>query len=121
MKTTDLADLTHVPSAYLSKVLQELNKAGIVQTQRGIKGGVMLAKDPKHISFFDIITAVDPIFRIDKCPLGFDPHDPELCPLHHKMDALLNMIEFELKSITLEQLTHSKKPNSPLCELPVIQ
>ena len=61
--TLDLADATKVPPAYLSKVLQSLRKAGIVQSQRGIGGGVSLAKDAADITILEIINAVDPIRR----------------------------------------------------------
>ncbi len=42
-KTQRIAEVTQVPSAYLSKVLQSLAKAKIVRSQRGIGGGVTLA------------------------------------------------------------------------------
>ena len=44
-RTTDqIAAATLVPKAYLSKVLQRLERAGLVHSQRGVGGGMTLAK-----------------------------------------------------------------------------
>lgn len=42
-QTTDqIAKATQIPAAYLSKVLQQLSRAQIVQSQRGLGGGFSL-------------------------------------------------------------------------------
>jgi len=46
LKTSEIADRTKVPAAHLSKVLQGLSAEEIVQLQRGVGGGVRLAKAP---------------------------------------------------------------------------
>ncbi|MBX3073311.1 Rrf2 family transcriptional regulator [Candidatus Obscuribacterales bacterium] len=57
----EIAVVTKVPAAYLSKVLQSLSKADIVQSQRGAGGGFILAIAPERISILDVVNAVDPI------------------------------------------------------------
>jgi Rrf2 family transcriptional regulator, nitric oxide-sensitive transcriptional repressor len=47
--THQIAEATHVPAAYLSKVLQSLNRAGIIQSQRGVGGGISLVVDPAEL------------------------------------------------------------------------
>ncbi|SVE19271.1 uncharacterized protein METZ01_LOCUS472125, partial [marine metagenome] len=46
-KTNQIADATQVPTAYLAKVLRELNRHGLVHSQRGLGGGISLAKSPE--------------------------------------------------------------------------
>ena len=46
--TEQIHKATLVKKAYLSKILQGLAKKGIVTTQRGIGGGVALAKSPRN-------------------------------------------------------------------------
>ena len=46
--TEEIARVTKVPPAYLSKVLQAMAKGGLVVSQRGLHGGFRLAKSPKR-------------------------------------------------------------------------
>jgi len=61
--TKDVADQTDVPSAYMAKVFQHLRRGGLVQTQRGVGGGIKLAKSPDKISLLEIVEAVEPLKR----------------------------------------------------------
>jgi Rrf2 family protein len=114
--TAALAKLTQVPPAYLSKVLQSLVKAGIVVSQRGIGGGVSLARDPTRLTILDIVSAVDPIRRIRSCPLQFASHGTALCPLHRRLDAALEQIELAFAGTTLADILEDSGEIQPLCE-----
>ena len=54
-----LADFHGVPKEYLSKCLQMLSKAGLVDTTTGPRGGYILAKRPDQISFLEIVEAIE--------------------------------------------------------------
>ncbi|MGE3261950.1 MAG: Rrf2 family transcriptional regulator [Bacteriovoracia bacterium] len=54
-----LAEFHGVPKEYLSKALQALSNAGLVETTLGPKGGYRLAKPASAISFLDIVEAVE--------------------------------------------------------------
>src|SRR5215207_872981 len=72
--TQQIAGVTHVPPAYLSKVLQGLSKARLVRSQRGLHGGFTLAVDPEQLTIWDVVDAVEPLQRIRECPLGLKAH-----------------------------------------------
>jgi Rrf2 family protein len=114
--TASLATVTQVPPAYLVKVLQALVKAGIVSSQRGIGGGVALAKDSRSITILDIVNAVDPIQRIKSCPLDLASHGTKLCPLHRRLDAALALVESAFRSTTLAEILAEPGKVKPLCE-----
>jgi Rrf2 family protein len=59
LPTKALAELHGVPKEYLSKALQALSQAGLVESTLGPSGGYRLAKPPKQISFLDIVEAVE--------------------------------------------------------------
>lgn len=59
MLVREIAETTEMPSPYLSKVLQRLGEAGIVETKRGYKGGVKLTRPPSQITLLQIDSAVD--------------------------------------------------------------
>jgi Rrf2 family protein len=48
-----------LPSPFLSKILQQLAKQKVLNSAKGPHGGFSLVKDPKKITLFDIIKAID--------------------------------------------------------------
>ena len=90
--TEQISEATKVPSAYLSKVLQSLRDAGLVQSKRGSGGGVSFQGDTKTTNILEIVNAVDPFQRVKRCPLGIPEHLP-LCPLHRRLDEAISYVE----------------------------
>jgi Rrf2 family nitric oxide-sensitive transcriptional repressor len=114
--TADIAVATQVPAPYLSKVLQGLREKGIVNLQRGVKGGVSLAQSPEKLTIYDIVHAVDPIRRITHCPLDLKAHGTRLCALHSRMDRALQATEDAFRGTTLAELLRDPNPSIPLCD-----
>lgn len=48
-----------VSKDHMVKVLQKLARAGLVETKRGPKGGVQLARDAKNIRLMDVYEAIE--------------------------------------------------------------
>ncbi|WP_421876799.1 RrF2 family transcriptional regulator [Pacificispira sp.] len=66
ISTKILAEFHGVPKEYLSKALQSLSQAGLVETTLGPRGGYRLARPAGEITFLDIVEAVEgkePTFR----------------------------------------------------------
>ena len=55
----DLAELQGVPAAFMAKIFPKLEKAGIVESTGGIRGGYQLARAPEDISVLDVVDAVE--------------------------------------------------------------
>lgn len=55
----ELATAEGVPSNYLVQILNELRNGGLITSKRGKQGGYALARDPKEITLFDVIAAVE--------------------------------------------------------------
>jgi Rrf2 family protein len=106
---------TNVPAAYLAKVLQSLSKAGVVVSQRGIRGGFLLVQSPDETTIYDVVNAVEPFQRITHCPLGLPGHI-HLCPLHKRVDEALEGVESAFRNTTLGELLKEKSPSTPLCD-----
>lgn len=114
--TEQIHQATQVKKAYLSKILQGLAKKGIVTTQRGVGGGVALAKAPDQLTILDVVNAVEPIERIKTCPLGLQSHGVRLCPLHKRMDAALESVETAFGSTSLAEVLAEPSKSVPLCD-----
>lgn len=114
--TQQIAEATKVPSNYLSKTLQGLARAGLVQAQRGLGGGFALARPAASMTVLDVVNAVDPVQRIHTCPLNLSSHGTNLCPLHRKLDDALASVEKAFGSTVIADLLRVKGMNKPLCE-----
>ncbi len=54
-----LAEAQSIPRPFLATILQELRRAGIVESKRGVDGGHRLARAASQIALADVIRAVD--------------------------------------------------------------
>jgi len=111
----ELAKATQVPRRYLHKVLQDLVRRGLINSQSGPGGGYSMAKDPRQIAILDVVNAVAPIERIRRCPLGLSAHR-SLCPLHAELDRAYATTESAFARGTIAQLLKSTSSVTPLCE-----
>ncbi|MBD2567106.1 RrF2 family transcriptional regulator [Anabaena lutea] len=48
-----------IPERYLEQILTHLRRAGVVQSQRGSKGGFVLVREPWQITLLEIVTLVE--------------------------------------------------------------
>ncbi|SMP59697.1 transcriptional regulator, BadM/Rrf2 family [Neorhodopirellula lusitana] len=110
-----LAEQTKVPRRYLTRVLQDLCSAGLVQSRPGPGGGYELIVSTDRLTILDVINTVDPIERIRKCPLGLKSHTV-LCPLHAELDRAYAATEKAFAGVTIQELVDSANPIIPLCE-----
>lgn len=119
-QTTDqIARATRVPKAYLAKILQALRRGGVVRSQRGVGGGMSLEKPPEELTILEVVDAVDPIRRIQTCPLGLASHGVRLCPLHRRLDDALAMVQQAFEQTTLAELLAEPSASVPLCDFPL--
>ena len=116
--TEQVAQATRVPRAYLSKVLQSLGRAKLVHSQRGLGGGMTLARPAEKITILEVVNAVEPIQRIRACPLGLAAHGVRLCPLHSRLDNALATVEAAFEHTTLAEILAEPTRSVPLCPFP---
>ncbi|PZO87021.1 MAG: Rrf2 family transcriptional regulator [Sphingomonas sanxanigenens] len=55
VQLTEIADAQNIPAKFLTVILSELSRAGLVETQRGKDGGYWLSRPPHEISYGDIV------------------------------------------------------------------
>lgn len=99
----ELAEHRNIPPSYLSKMLTKLAKAGLVQSYSGAQGGFQLGKNPKDISFLDIIHVIEgdlPLFQ------GCDKDNGVECLVENIMKNAENKMDNYLASTTLQDVVH---------------
>ena len=110
MTTRQIAETMKVPQSYLSKVLQALVRGGLVFSTRGLRGGFVLVRPAEEITLLQILNSVNPLQRIESCPLDLDAHSTALCPLHRRLDQAMAMVEKAFSSTTLSEILSEENP-----------
>ena len=106
-KVSKIAEECNIPASYLSKIVQKLSTANLLETSTGRTGGILLGKPSTQIKVSDIITAVSYKEKNkDLCILGIDRcTDLAKCPIHDSWKPLKDKIARELGGKTLKELT----------------
>ncbi|PID13858.1 transcriptional regulator [Sporosarcina sp. P34] len=55
----ELADMLDVSESYLSKIMTQLRKDGLVRAVPGVKGGYKLSRSANQITFLDVILSTE--------------------------------------------------------------
>lgn len=117
-KTGEIAQGAGVPLSYLAKVLQTLARADLVRSVRGAAGGYELARSPEELTVFDVVQAVDPFRRIERCPLGVPCHRDGLCKLHRALDQAMANVEACLREATIASMLSDLPSESAIGLIP---
>lgn len=72
----EVARRQFIPLPFFSKIVAQLAAAGLVETQRGVQGGIRLAYPASKISMKDVIEALEGPIVLTRCLIY-----PEECPL----------------------------------------
>ena len=67
-------------------------------------------------TILDVITAVGPLQRIRRCPLGLESHT-DLCPLHRELDDAFAAMEQAFTRVTVADVVNRPSPITPLREV----
>lgn len=111
----DIASKTNIPRPYLAKIINNLEKKGLISTKRGPGGGVSLAIPSDHISVLDVVEAVEGEEWFQTCMLGMDNCGAsKYCPFVDLWSEIHEKIENALRKTTIAEVIHfSKRVTSP--------
>lgn len=102
--TSQIAQEQQIPPSFLAKIVSQLSVAGLLQTSRGARGGVSLARSPEQITLLEVVEAIDGPILLNECVSGNGVCTfGEDCPLRPIWcDAQLDLIE-RLRSTSFAQ------------------
>lgn len=63
----EIASRRRIPRKFLEKIIQDLIRSGLVKSHRGAHGGYTMARAADHVSFRDVIEAVEGPISINAC------------------------------------------------------
>jgi len=98
-----------VPRPFLRKILQRLNREGIVRSSKGRGGGFTLAAAPERIKVADLIGIFQGELAMSHCVLRKRPcPNRAACILRKKLKDVEQSVRSELRSITIASLLARK-------------
>ena len=80
---SELSSTAECPEQFLSKVLQNLTKAGLVISHRGNTGGFELEETRRGATLLDVVEAIDGAISLNQCVSSGDQCSrASWCPAH---------------------------------------
>lgn len=78
-----------VPREFLAKILKDLTRGGLLVSFQGVKGGYSLTREPKDVTFLDVIEAIDGPLHLNLCtePEGCRCESYDKCDLRSFWEA----------------------------------
>jgi Rrf2 family protein len=94
------------PTAFTSKVLQQLANANIIDSITGPTGGFMIKENKlRKIRLSEVVMAIDGSSLYEGCALGFAACNEKVpCPIHHHFKKIRNQLKTMLESTRLADL-----------------
>src|SRR5580704_14033624 len=75
----EIAERGRVPRKFLEQILLDLKRRGIVRSMRGRAGGYLLGRQPKNITFAEVIRTIDGPLALSPCVSTTAYHKCEDC------------------------------------------
>ncbi|RMG92158.1 MAG: SUF system Fe-S cluster assembly regulator [Zetaproteobacteria bacterium] len=116
VSSQELAEITHVPGTTVSKLLQTLMGAGLLESVRGAHGGYRLARPPEHINVCEIIDCLEGRMALTECSLE-DAHCEQwdVCTTGRSWRRLNQAVRQALSSISLADM--AREDFTPVLQL----
>ncbi|BAY57158.1 MULTISPECIES: RrF2 family transcriptional regulator [Leptolyngbya] len=96
----------NIPDRYLEQLLAMLRRGGIVRSQRGAKGGYLLAREPWKITLFEILACLEgfdtqPIDQETALKSGKTLEGAVICEIWHEAQEAANAVfqKYTLKDL----------------------
>jgi Rrf2 family protein len=126
---TEIAESRGLDLQYTQQILQRLRKGGVIESERGPRGGYKLTRPPEQVTLKDILYAVEgDTFQIicdyapihPEAPTSSSCSTKETCGLHGVWQDLRAAIDKLLEQRTLaDLLLADNAPPTPLVQLSI--
>ena len=103
----DVAKAIDSPEAYTSKILQQLSRNNIIQSEKGPTGGFSVEKDKiEQLNLSMIVSAIDGDSIYEGCGLGFQQcNEKKPCVIHHQYKSIRDDLKTMLEDTLLVDLS----------------
>lgn len=105
----EICQAESIPKSFLAKIFQNLTRAGVIRSQRGMNGGFRLIRKPEAISILEILEAVEGKIAFQRClQEPVDCHKADACTLCDIFTEAQHRVQEIFSNTSLADLTRSK-------------
>lgn len=102
-----IAETQKIPQRFCIKILRKLCIGEIIKSQKGVKGGYGILRDPSEINMLQVIEAIDGDIVVNKCLKSNCDClriSKDRCPIHSELCGINELINTQLEGITFDKL-----------------
>ena len=111
-----------LPAYFVSKILGDLVRAGLLKSSKGRNGGFGLARPPEKIRLMDIVEVIDGPQAYRQCVVGLARcDDRQPCPQHDSFKPIRQRIVSYLSETTVRQMADALVRKTELIGRPAIR
>lgn len=104
----EIAPKLHASPTYLAKITRMLVKAQILESHRGVNGGISLTRELKDISLLEITEACQGLIVGNYCR-GLSEHQKPVCAFHRAMQEIHDATIDVLKRYSLADVAQNPR------------
>jgi Rrf2 family protein len=109
VSTATISEAEKIPLPFLTKVIAHLVRSGLVTTNRGMGGGVSVARSPQQITLLEILEAIEGPILLNRCLQRQGMCEIEhRCPVHDVWAKIQHSLVKQLGSVTVSELVHKQ-------------
>ncbi len=119
-----ISDQFGLSRAFVANILKSLRKKGLIESQRGVKGGYSLKISPEEIFLTDLMDALDEPFHLAECCQESPDESCSVfgrCPIKGPIAEFHSRIRNMLGSISLADLIEKSSDDLIPVELEVLR
>ena len=106
----EISEALDIPQAFLSKILQDLARKGILSSTKGPGGGFRLNCSPEECSLYSLVEAVEGPMPEGECLLGLSLCAEETkCPLHDTWKDIQDAFRQTMESTSVKDVVDADK------------
>ena len=117
----EISEALSIPQAFLSKILQDLTKKGVLSSTKGPTGGFELNCSPTETTLFTLVQAVEGPRPEGECLLGLSLcADETKCPIHDTWKEICNSFRESMRGISLMDVVEADQEKRQALEATLV-
>lgn len=114
LQLNEAARSQNISEKYLEQIASNLKSSGLIQAQRGAKGGYVLSKEPSAINMREIAEKLEGTLSLVECLEKPSCGKTGRCPAQNVWKKVSDVMKENLENITLSDIVddYKRKSNS---------
>lgn len=112
----DIAGSQRISEKYISRLIIDLRRAGMVKSIRGSRGGYRIARYPKNLTVLDVIEVMEGPVSIIDCVTIESCDRQRGCAVRSIWCDMNNQIRSALAAVTLQDVIDRQRENVEMAE-----